>query len=307
MRGARPRREGNFGDPPLPLSALPERRRAAPRGTCASPGWPADPRAVCALPFPLSLGFAGRRFSTFCNLFPSGRHPQIHTRPPSPPLRAGPRCRGCPAGRAPLPSRPRGTAGGGGGTNRPRPAPRRDAVVCAVHTRVFMCPHMCGPRRRGRGAAQPRTTSILPPPLRLHPELLPAPDLNTSRAPCSCRAANRLEFGARFAVGASWRWSLPPLSLPSPGSRQSAGGGHPALLGSHGDIPELDTGRKTSRGAGKSRQQRSGVPVMYPLGTHKIKSKGSEEWSLVQRRDLGALQSKKRAKLIKSVKIQNYY
>lgn len=72
-----------------------------------------------------------------------------------------------------------------------------------------------------------------------------------------------------------------------------------AQLGSQGAIPELDTGRKTSRGAGKNKQQRSGVPRMYPLGTHKIKSKGSEEWSLVQRRDLGALQSRERAKLTK--------
>lgn len=77
--------------------------------------------------------------------------------------------------------------------------------------------------------------------------------------------------------------------------------GHPAVLarlGSQGDIPDWDTGRKASRGAGKNRHQHSGVP-RYPLGIHKIKSKGSEEWSLLQVRDLGALQSKERVKLIK--------
>lgn len=52
----------------------------------------------------------------------------------------------------------------------------------------------------------------------------------------------------------------------------------------------------TSQGPGKSRQQHSGVPTMQSLGTHKLKPKSSEDWSSVQLRDSGALQSRGRAK-----------
>lgn len=176
-------------------------------------------------------------FSTFCGLFPFGRHPQIHTPPPSSPLQAGPRCRGCPAGPALGKHEPPGRPLGG----------MRVYVrfIPAIYEPALLPPG--SPRRRGRGAAQPRTVSILPPPL----QLLPAPDLNTSQTQSLCRTANRLEFGAGFPEGVSWRWSLPPLPLPSPGSWQGAGGGAPS--GADSARLCLDTGRKTSRGAGKSR------------------------------------------------------
>lgn len=221
-----------MGIPPCHPRRCPRDEGAALRGSCASRRCPACPRAVCALPFPLSLGFTRRSFPTFCSLSPFGRHPQIHARPPPPRLsergrgtRAAPWIRPCS-----LPSP--------GDRGEPRTPPLRPLGGMRVYVRFiysFLCPHMLppdSPRRRGRGAAQPRTASILPAPLRFHPELLPAPDLNSSRAPCLCRTARRLEFGVRFPEGPSWSWSSPALRLPSPGSRQGAGGGTPRGAGS---------------------------------------------------------------------------
>ncbi|CAN8217167.1 unnamed protein product [Coccothraustes coccothraustes] len=162
---------------------------------------------------------------------------------------------------------------------------------------TFTRPHMLppgSPRRRGRERLSPA----------------PCP---SSHRPCGCTrslsllriytpgkrragAEQRIAFNlglvflkARPGAGHCLLCASPPL-----GAGRVQVEGHPAVLarfGSQGDIPDLDTGRKTSRGAGKNGQQHSGVP-RYPLGIHRIKSKGSGEWSLVQVRDLGALQSK---------------
>lgn len=212
MRGARPRREGNFGDPP----SHPRRcRRDGGRG--APP--PAGPRCLRAAS-PAEPGFHPARVFHVLQPFPLWETPpNPHTPPPSLPLRAGPRCRGCPAGPAP------GNRGVGGGGTDPPSGPSEAAGVGAAH--VDVAAH-----------APPGQ----PPPSGLSPAPCPS-----SLRPCGCtRSLSRLRIptpakrraGAEpritFSLGLVFLKALVIASsvLPSPGSRQGAGGGTPGRAGS---------------------------------------------------------------------------
>lgn len=97
---------------------------------------------------------------------------------------------------------------------------------------VCICTSICArigpprsaPRRPCRGAAQPRTVPVLPPPPRAEAGFTPSlsllpprrcwRDRNTSQTRCLRKNTHPLELGVRFPLGVYLRWPFAP-SLPS--------------------------------------------------------------------------------------------
>lgn len=175
MRGARPRREGNFGDPHLPLPALPEGRGDLAPRILRLPRLPrVSPRCLRAA-FPAEPGLHQAQLSHLLQPFPLWETPPNPRTPP--PLRPSERGRGTGAAPRVRPRSPPGPWGPRAGTNPPAPAPRRDAGVCAVYLFISVPAHappgQPPPSGPGSGSA----------PHRVHPPSAPA--LSPGASPCS--------------------------------------------------------------------------------------------------------------------------